>query len=255
MSSAPIDFVGQVAEPATQGLGRLVSQYTRSPKLIGLLTGLYQLGQDLDLLINRMSRILNPHDDVNANAPTYTGTPVDAGTAGTDDTGPDGTVCVQLDIIGRVVGLSRVLPNRNLMTNGDYLRAILVRIDRNHVKGATEKELIDELIELFGIEDVVGQPQWDIWVDAIGYMTVIIAVGWPITPDQESMFAISSGVNFVPGGLIARQSGATLAKYHYGIGAFCMSDANNDPGTPIVSTGTGFNTSVDGTDGYWAKAF
>jgi hypothetical protein len=250
MPAVAKDLIGKAGDTTTQGLGRLVSQYASSPKLIGLLQGLYELGQDMDLLWRKIQRLLNPHDDVNA-AP---GDPaVDAGTVGSGDTGPTGTICVQLDIIGRIVGISRVLPNKTVMTNTLYLSLILARITRNHVQGATIPELVNMLVSILD-PTATGSP--DISVVEIGYMTILVEVDRELTADEMSIFAISSGVNFVPGGLLPRQTGVYLATYWRDTG--CFTFATEDDTTVLEDpAGEGFNTTESATVGVgrWAEDF
>lgn len=293
MSSAPLDLVGKVGDPTTQGLGRLIGQYTGSTNLIALLQGTYLMGQDLDLLFQRLSRLMNPNDDVNYGPPTYpantrgagqsndmgytaynagTAYPVrslvsynaksyeciQATTAGTVptntsywvDVGPDGYVNVQLDIIGAVVGISRTLPNLHLATNKLYLALIRAKIYRNHVKGGTIQQLIDQVLRIFAATTALS----DVVVQELGHMTVLVMIGRQLTADESSIFDIPCGVNFIKASILPRPTGVRLLLAWQDSGCFCFSDESN-AGVPLLVDGVGFNTTENATTGHWAGDF
>jgi hypothetical protein len=246
MSSPTQDYIGQATNPATQGLGRLVAQYSRSPKLITLLGGIYAMANDLELLFQRIGRSMSLTDDINRT--------LDGGV-----TYPANTNMAhgaQLATIGRVVGVTNVVPAAGLATGPStlddlfYRRLIAAKIYRNSVKGGSIPQLIHAIQLLMPDLTTTGS----IIATEIGHMSILVAVGRFVSNQEAGMFAIPSGQNNLKGAIIPRPSGVAVLTYWQNAGCFCFS-SSTAAGTPLFTGGLGFNSDPASTTGHWARSF
>lgn len=238
MSSAALDLVGVVGDRETQGLGRLIGQYTRSPKLIALLRGLYEMGQDMDLLWQKLGRLTNPYDDATQATPNT-----------------DGAVGAQLRGIGYLVGVTNVVPGPSgpiTLTDAQFLRLILVRIHRNHAKGGT----IPQLVEAIQIVMPALTTSEYLAILEIGFMTTMVIVGRQVQDWEAGIFALVSGVSMTKGAVMPRPSGVTLACWWWSVGCFTFAE-ENDLTRLVDEAGCGFNSveSITVGDGRWPEDF
>jgi hypothetical protein len=230
MSSTTIDLVGEAGNRDTQGLGRLVGQYVRSVNLVALLRGLYELGQDMDLLWQKVGRLLNPNDDA---------------TQATSNTA--GAAGAQLRGIGNVVGVVNVVPGPNgpiTLTDAQFLKLILARIYRNHVRGGTVPQLlaaIQIVMPDLTTSDLVK-------ITEIGFMTTMVMIGREVEDWEAGIFAIVSGVSMTKAALMPRPSGVTLAPWWWDVGCFTFA-TEADQTVLVDETGVGFNTTESFTSG------
>jgi hypothetical protein len=246
MSFAPIDLVGKVGYRDTQGLGRLVGQYVRSPKLVALLQGLYEMGQDMQLLWFKIGRMLDPSDDASqASANT------------------DGARGAQLIGIGNLVGVTNVVPGASgpiTLTDAQFLKLILVRIYRNHVKGGTHDQLI-EAIKLV-MPDLTTDAE--LHIDELGVqtssdatgMTTLVSVRRKVEAWEAGIFALTSGVAMTKGDVLPRPDGVSLLCWWWNEGAFTFA-LEDDLTTLENADGVGFNPNENITvgDGHWPEDF
>jgi hypothetical protein len=236
MASTPIDIIGKAGDPTTQGLGRVVGQYVNSPKLIALLQGLYELGQDMDLLWQKLARMTSLTDDASQAAPNTSG-----------------AVGAQLRGIGNLVGVSNIVPGPTgnvTLTDAQYRLLIAARILRNHVRGGTLPQLI-QAIQIV-MPDLTTSSS--LTITELGHMTLLVAVGREMQNWEAGIFAIPSGVNRVKGGLLPRPMGVALLTYWQNAGCFGFSSSTN-PGVALFSGALGFNSSTSSTTGHWARSF
>jgi hypothetical protein len=109
-ATQPFPDPGETAlDHAAQSAGRVLRQYRNSPNLQGLIAGLSALAQRIENCLVQIAAL-------------------DAVTT----TNPSSTVDVNLDVTGDLVGQSRVLSDGTVLTNGQYVAAIGLRIARNH---------------------------------------------------------------------------------------------------------------------------
>ena len=236
MSSPTIDLIGKAGIPSTQGLGRLVGQYVNSPKLVALLQGLYELGQDMELLWQKLGRMTSLTDDASQNT-----------------TNTDGAVGVQLQAIGRLVGVSNVVPGplgNITLFDDQYRKLISARILRNHVRGGTIPQLVEAIQTI--MPDLTTPDE--LTITKIGYMTIVVAVGRPVEYWEAGIFAITSGVSMTKGAILPRQTGAAFLTYWRNAGCFGFS-SSTDPGVPLFTGALGFNSDPTSTTGHWARSF
>ena len=254
MSTPTIDLVGTVGDPTTQGLGRLISQYVNSPKLVALLGGIYAMGQDLEKLIQRMQRILNVDDDI-----YYT--PDGGETYPTNTRGARGD---QLRIIGQLEGVSNILPNGDELSDADFLVLVKAKIFRNSAKSnmpslrmglwwifdpANAQRLTDGDADASAIALVT---------DNLGTMGVRICLIYPMagpktqpTTTELSLLHLTAGRANLPYGLLPRMAGTDLSfQWQLDAAVFSFSSIT-DPGVPLTPDGVGWCT----TQGVWASAF
>jgi len=241
MTSTTIDYIGTVADTATQGLGRLIGQYVNSPKFIALLTGIYDLANDMELMFQKIARFYNIDDDCSANTPNTSGA-----------TG------AQLLGIGRLVGMTNKVPAADGssidLADAQFIRLIRAKIYRNTVKGGTIPQLL-YAIQLV-MPDLVTVPPADplIIISEVQPMTVLIAIGRAMYSWEEGAFAITGGISMIKGALLPRPDGVLLATYWFDTGSFCFS-SSDDPGVALVTGGLGFNEDPASTTGHWARSF
>jgi hypothetical protein len=242
----PKDYIGTAGNPATQGLGRLVSQYVNSPNLKALLSGILALANDLDLLFSRVQRIMNPLDDV-----TY-----DPGAAGVFPVNTQGAKTFQLQIIGAVVGVSNIVPPAGTatapqtLTDAQFVKLINAKIYRNFVKGGTIPQFIESLQlimpDLTGAEAVI--------IEEIGFMTTFVQVNRQVQNWEAGIFSIPSGHNPIKGGVLPRPMGTALLTAWWGSGCFTWS-TEADQTVLVDPRGTGFETDANSSTSRWAETF
>jgi len=238
VSSQSIDLVGAVGDRTTQGLGRLVGQYTRSTKLVALLQGLYALGQDMELLWQKIGRMLNSQDDATQSAPNTSG-----------------AVGAQLRGIGLLVGVTNVVPGPNglvTLTDAQFLKLILARIYRNYVKGGTVPQLliaIQIVMPDLTTADLVK-------ITEIGFMTTMVEIGREVQDWEAGIFALTSGISMTKGAILPRPSGVTLTLWWWATGSFTFA-LEDDTSSLEDADGEGFNTteSITAGIGRWPEDF
>jgi hypothetical protein len=224
MASAYLDLVGKVADPSTQGLGRLVSQYVNSPKLVALLTGVYGIGQDLENLFQRIGHVLNPNTSIYAT--DISGNYVENSIHASHE---------QLRIIGQMVGVVPVLPNGDRLSDSEFFFLVMARIARNSCTGDVPN-IREQLLRLFDPNGVGTR----IIVDDLGGMAMHVQIMRRLTADERSILQITSGISQIPGGILPKPSGVSLTISESGAtDVFNFSDANN-LGTPIFPGDAGF---------------
>jgi hypothetical protein len=240
MAAPTQDFVGQAGNPQTQGLGRLIAQYAQSPALQTWLGGIYALANDMELLFQRIERWMNPYDD--ATQDTFSG---------------GGAIGAQLLSIGRVVGVSNVVPAAGAatapqtLTDDQYRLLIAAKIFRNFVKGGTIPQIIAAIQTL--MPDLTTSSLL-VLSEIPHRMTVLIAVGRAVADWEAGVFALPSGQNNLKGSVLPRPSGVVLLTYWQNAGCFSFSSSTN-PGVPLLAGGVGFNTDPASTTGHWARSF
>lgn len=272
MTSPSIDLVGTAGDPTTQGLGRLISQYVNSPKLVALLAGIYAMGQDLDNLIQRMQRLLNVDDNVYYTPDGGATYPVNTLGASND----------QLRIIGQLVGVSNVLPDGTDLSDADFLNPVKAKIFRNSAKS----NMPSLRMGLWWIFDPVNAQRLTdgevdasaitILTDSLGTMGVRVsmiypwsgAITWP-SAAQLSILHLTTGRANLPYALLPRMAGTDISfQYQHATQVFGYSsvqgtDWPGSPPDPVTPGSLGFND-VAGTDwpvgmtgmhGNWAWAF
>lgn len=248
MSADTQDYVGEAGNAATQGLGRLAAQYSKSPALQALLGGILAMANDLELLFQRVARMLDPNDDV-----TY-----DPGAAGVYPVNTQGAKGVQLELIGRIVGVTNTVPAAGTatasqtLTDAQYLKLITLKIFRNHVLGCTVPQLL-KAIQII-MPDLTTSVL--LTIEEIGHMTTIVAIGREVENWEAGIFAIPSGQNPLRGAVLPRPMGVTLATFWRDAG--CFTWATEADLTVLVNPdGVGFNTSESITTGIgrWAEDF
>ena len=242
----PKDYIGVAGNPATQGLGRLVSQYVNSPNLKTLLSGILALANDLDLLFSRVQRIMNLRDDI-----TY-----DPGALGVYPVNTQGAKTEQLKIIGYVVGVSNVVPAAGAATapqtlsDAHFLNLINAKIFRNFVKGCSIPQLLQSLQIIMPDRTGAGA----IVISEIGFMTTLVAVGRAVADWEAGICAIPAGQNPIKGGVLPRPTGVALLTYWQNAGCFGFSSSSN-PGVALFTGALGFNSDHTSTTGHWARSF
>lgn len=246
MSSPTQDYVGQAGDPTTQGLGRLVGQYAQSSVLATLLGGIYAMANDLELLGQRVGRMMSLTDDI-----TYT--PDSGVTYPVNSRGAQGA---QLQGIARVVGVTNVVPAAGLATGLETLEdwqfrlLIVAKIYRNYVRGGTIPQLIKAIQLIMPDLTTTGS----LIITEIGHMTVLVAVGRFVANTEAGIFALPSGQNNLKGAILPRPSGIALMTYWQNAGCFCFSSSTNQ-GVPLFTGGLGFNSDPASTTGHWARSF
>ena len=238
MAFAPVDLVGTPGDRMTQGLGRLAGQYVQSQKLVALLRGLYEMGQDMQLLWSKIGRMLNPDDDASQAA-----------------VNTDGAKTFQLLGIGNLVGVTNVVPGASgpiTLTDAQFLKLVKVRIYRNHVKGGTINQLI-AAIQIV-MPDLATSDL--LHVDELGGMTTMVSVGREVQAWEAGIFAIPSGVGQNRGAMMPRPSGVSLLCWWWDDGCFTFA-LESDITTLVDENGEGFNTSESFTEGIgrWPEDF
>jgi hypothetical protein len=246
MSFDPIDIVGTPGNRDTQGLGRLAGQYVRSERLIVLLRGLYELGQDMQLLWSKIGRILDPNDDASQAA-----------------SNTDGAKTFQLLGIGNLVGVTNVVPGASgpiTLTDAQFLKLILARIYRNHVRGGTIPQFI-EAIQIV-MPDLTTDAM--LHVEELGVrvssgatgLTVMVIVGREVVAWETGIFAITSGVARTRYAVLPKPDGVSLLCWWWNEGCFTFA-LEDDPTTLVDEDGVGFNTSESITEGigHWPEDF
>lgn len=230
MSSTTLDLVGVVGDRATQGLGRLVGQYVQSIKLVALLQGLYQLGQDMELLWQKVGRLTNPYDNATQATPNTSG-----------------AVGAQLLGLGRMVGVTNVVPGPSgdvVLTDAQFLKLIMARIYRNHARGGTVNQLITAL-QIIMPDLTTGSL---LTIIESGRMAVFVQVGRQVQDWEAGVFAVASGVSMTRGALLPRPDGVTLAEWWWCSGAFTFA-TEADLTVLVDPAGEGFNTTESFTAG------
>jgi hypothetical protein len=254
MSSPTINYIGKAGDPTTQGLGRLSSQYVKSAKLQALITGILSMGQDLELLFQRIARILNPDDDINYDPGNDRVDPSSPGGPGVYPVNTEGAKGFQLQVIGQIVGVTNVVPvtitQDFTLPDSVYLRLIKLKIYRNFVKGGTIPQLL-EAIQIIMPDLTTAEL---IQIVEIGHMTTLVAVGREVTGWEGGIFAIPSGQSNLPGAVLPRPSGVALRTFWQMAGCFGFSLSDN-AGVPILTGALGFNLETDSTTGRWARSF
>lgn len=238
MSFEAIDLVGTVGDRETQGLGRLVGQYVRSARLVGLLRGLYELGQDMQLLWSKVGRLLDPNDDASQALPNA-----------------NGAKTFQLLGIGNLMGVTNVVPGASgpiTLTDAQFLKLILVRIYRNHVRGGTIPQLI-EAIQIV-MPDLTTSALMR--VDEVGSMTTLVSVGREVAAWEAGIFAIPAGVARTKGAVLPKPDGVSLLTWWWDEDCFTFA-LEDDLTTLVDEDGVGFNTSESFTEGIgrWPEDF
>lgn len=255
MSTSTIDLVGKLGDPTTQGLGRLISQYVKSPKLVALLTGIYQIGQDLENLMQRMSRLLNPNDNIYYTPDGGVTFPVNTYPATGD----------QLRIIGGLVGVTKYLPGGAVLDDPAFWQLIQAKIYRNSAV-ANSPGLRMSLWWIFDPVNALAMQNGAACSSVItmltigtGRMSTRVALIYPVEGDvqqptavQLQLLHLTAGRSNLPYGLIARMAGSQLDfQWQPNTGVFSFSDINDGTHAPLTPGGVGWTT----TSGVWASAF
>lgn len=246
MAFTPVDLVGTPGDRTTQGLGRLVGQYVRSARLVALLRGLYELGQDMQLLWLKINRLLNPNDD-----------------ASQAEENADGAKTFQLLGIGNLVGVTNVVPSLDgpiTLSDAQFLKLILARIYRNHTRGGTIPQLI-EAIQIV-LPDLTTDAE--LHIEELGVrvsssasgMTVMVFVAREIEAWEAGIFALTSGVARTRYAILPKPDGVSLLCWWWDDGCFTFA-VDDDPTTLLDEDGVGFNTSDSITEGIgrWPEDF
>ena len=205
---------------ATQALSRLVSQYADKPKLRALLTGIGGVANNIETALAAIGEALDP------------------------------TVALgeQLEICGFLVGVSKVLPNGDALTDGQFRVLVLAQIARNHCKG-TVPDMRAALRFIFDSSNAGV----DMQVDDLGGMAMHAQLGRLLTSDERSVLDITSGDSQTPGGILPKPSGVTLTlSERAATDFFCFSDISA-PGVPLLTGGIGFSD-IGSPTGSWAGA-
>jgi hypothetical protein len=249
MASPTQDYVGQAGNPNTQGLGRLISQYAKSPALQTWLGGIYAMANDLELLLQRIGRMLSLTDDI-----TYT---PDAGV--TYPVNTNGAQGAQLQVIGRVVGVTNVVPaagtasTPQVLSDAQFRLLIAAKIYRNFVRGGTIPQLL-RAIQIV-MPDLTTAAHLTL-IELKGAMAVLIQVGREVQNWEAGIFAIPSGQNNLKGAVLPRPMGVTTPAYWWDTGCFTFATEADD--TVLEDpTGEGFNTTESATTGIgrWPEDF
>jgi hypothetical protein len=246
MSSPTQDYIGQAGNPLTQGLGRLCAQYTKSPSLQTLISGVGGMANDLELLFQRVQRYLNPADDV-----SYT---PDGGI--TYPVNTNGAQGAQLQTIGRIVGVNNTVPAAGLatqpqvLTDAQYLKLVNAKIFRNFVRGGTCPQLLKSIQMI--MPDLTSASL--VKISDIGHMTTLVAVGRAVNDWEAGIFAIPGGQNNLKGAILPRPTGVAFLTYWQNAGCFGFSSSSN-PGVALFTGALGFNSSHLSATGHWARSF
>ena len=238
MSCAPINLIGTPGDRTTQGLGRLIGQFVPSVKLVALLRGIYELGQDLELLAQKVGRYLNPLDDATQAAANT-----------------DGAKGAQLKAIGNLVGVANKVPGVAgliTLTDAQYLKLIQARIFRNHARGGTIPQIIQAIQIL--MPDLTTADL--LRVEEPAAMTILVCVGREVEAWEAGAFALRDGVSQTKWAILPRGGGVSLLTYWWAEGCFTFAD-ENDTTTLVDEDGVGFNTSESITEGIgrWPEDF
>lgn len=203
-----------------QALGRLAQQYVDRTKFRARVSFLAAMAQDLDASIQAFAGKLN----VTTAAGKW------------------------LDIIGWLVGVARVLPNQDVLTDGPYRTLILAKIARNHCT-ADVPSMIEQFRNLF---DPGGTNGTAIVVTDHGQMAMTAEIGRPLTDAEKSILAITSGISQIPGGILPKPMGVRLTVGdRASTGFFSFTDVDN-PGVPLTVGGRGFSDTEDPASTTWA---
>ena len=265
MSSAALDFVGKVGDPTTQGLGRLIGQYVKSPKLVGLLTGIYGMAQSMELLMRRMGRLLDLDDDIASYQP--------------NDYGAEGD---QLRIIGQLVGVTSTLPDGTILADADFQQLVRAKKYRNsaHANMASLRRALWWIFDpvyaqALTDEDATATSDIDMLTDDLGTMGTRVSLIYPLSGTTEptdlqlQLIRITTGRSNFPLGLLPRAAGTAIALQWQPVeGVFSYSSVQgtswpSPTPAPVVPDGVGFNSSSTAawptdpplTVGKWARAF
>ncbi len=254
MSSPTVDLVGNLGDPTTQGLGRLISQYVNSPKLVALLAGIYAMGQDLDDLFQRLGRLLNPNDNIYVESGgAY---PVNTNPA-TDD---------QLRIIAALVGVTKNLPDGTVLADADLWQLVMAKIYRNSAV-ANNPGLRMTLWWIFDPTNALAMQGGATCSSTITLLTidlgnlgVNVALIYPDggaqpTATQLALLHLPAGRSNLPYGLLARPAGCELGfQWQPSTNVYCLSNLNpDDPASSPMLTPNGCGWNV--TTGVWAQVF
>jgi hypothetical protein len=252
MSSAVLDFVGKVGDPTTQGLGRLISQYVKSPKLIGLLTGIYGMAQGMELLMRRMGRLLDLDDDIASFQPNTYGAEGD-----------------QLRIIGQLVGVSSTLPDGSVLADADFRQLVRAKKYRNsaHSNMASLRRALWWIFDpvyaqALTDEDATATSDIDLLTEDLGHMGTRVCLTYPIageitepTTTQLQLIRIPTGRSNLPAGLLPRTAGTSIdLQWQPAEGVFSFSTVAH-PDVLLTPDGVGFSPDPNNMTGTWAIAF
>jgi hypothetical protein len=167
-ATQPFPDPGETAlDHAAQSAGRVLRQYRNSPNLQGLIAGLSALAQRIENCLIQIAAL-----DAVAT------------------TNPSSTVDVNLDVTGDLVGQSRVLSDGTVLTNGQYVAAIGLRIARNHSIASSPQfvaAVTAALAIIYG-----GSPPTFRYYD-LGGMAAGMEFGTGAVPDSASVALISDG--------------------------------------------------------------
>jgi len=258
MSSPSIDFVGKLGDPTTQGLGRVISQYVNSPRLTGLLDGIYTMAQDLDNLMQRFARILNPNDNIYYTPDGGATYPVNTNSATGD----------QLRIIGQLVGVTKQLPGGGTLDDAGLWQLVMAKIYRNSAV-ANNPGLRRTLWWIFDPTNALAMQNGAACSSAItlltidlGTMATHVALIYPDgspqtqpTATQLALLHLPAGRSNLPYGLLARPSGTELSfQWQPTTNVYGLTDLNpDDPAasSPLLANSCDWSL----TTGLWATAF
>lgn len=237
MASAALDLVGEVAEPSTQGLGRLIGQYTLCTNFVALLRGIYELGQDLEQMSQQLSRYMSLTDD-----------------ATQAEANSDGAVGAQLLAIGNVVGVTNYIPTpyNFTLTDAQFRLLIAARIYRNHVRGATVDQLIASLQIIMPDLTTGGL----LTIVELDEMVTMVIVGREVELWEAGICSLTSGIARTRHGVLPKPSGVKIASWWWA--EDCFTFADEDDITKLVNEdGVGFNTTESITEGIgrWPEDF
>jgi hypothetical protein len=251
MSSPSINYVGTAGDPTTQGLGRLIGQYVKSPKLAALLAGIYGMAQDLEGLFQRLGRLLNVDDDIYDAQPNTYGAQAD-----------------QLRIIGNLVGVTSVLPDGTVLADVDFRQLVRAKQYRNSAV-ANSPGLRRTLWWIFDPTNAQAMQGGSACSSTITLLTidlgglgVNVALIYPDgspqpqpTDVQLALLRLTAGRSNLPYGLLARPDGVELGfQWQPTTNVYSLSRLNhNDPAESPMLTPNGCGWNV--TTGVWAKAF
>lgn len=188
-TSTDVPPIGHVA----LGLSRVIQQYQLAPKLRAFLTAILQQSDDLETAANGFDDILDPTIMTGAN----------------------------LDVIGRIVGVSRVLQTNitlpggivtNVLDDTEYRLVIASKIAKNSSHG-NDEEILDSLAQLFQTNFVN--------IDDHGKMQFTVAIGRLLT---DTEIAIITQLDLLPRPAGVRLLGVVNYDFnHY----FGFQDQNN----------------------------
>jgi hypothetical protein len=212
------------------------------------------MGQDLDNLVQRVGRLLNPNDNIYYTPDGGATYPVNNNPATGD----------QLRIIGQLVGVTKYLPNGTVLGDATFWQLVQAKIYRNSAV-ANSGGLRMSLWWIFDPTNALAMQEGadcnsviTMLTDDSNHMSTRVTLIYPVTGAvqeptdvQMELLHLRAGRSNLLYGLVARPSGTQLDfQWQPNTGVYSFSDINNI-GVPLTPGGVGWDT----TSGIWASAF